>query len=147
MYTDLAIYYDQLVAAHSAVEWSLGIMRLLSLNGLLSGSVIDLGCGTGIGGEKLQESGNYQITGLDQSAKMIEIAKRKRPHHYCRFVQSNMMETRLDVGQHDIACMGFDTINHFGKSTRNQLFSNIGSMLNPDGYFAFDFFEIEDVAT
>ena len=40
-------------------------------------SIIDLGCGTGLVGEKLKKAGFMNIDGLDCNEKMIEISKKK----------------------------------------------------------------------
>ena len=44
-------------------------------------SVLDLGCGPGLYAEELLARGAHEITGLDASPTMIELARRRNPEH------------------------------------------------------------------
>jgi len=50
--------------------------RAIELLGLKSGKVLDVGCGTGLSLEVLEEKG-FDAVGIDLSQPMLEIAKRK----------------------------------------------------------------------
>ncbi|GGF33781.1 methyltransferase [Halobacillus andaensis] len=54
-------------------------------------SIADLGCGDGYGSYKLAQAG-YQVTGLDLSEEMIELAKSRLAHETLHFVQGDLVQ-------------------------------------------------------
>lgn len=62
-------------------------------------SVLDIGCGTGALASVLAEKG-HDVTGLDGSVRMIEVARRLNQHLRIRFIVGNALEPvegRFDV--------------------------------------------------
>ncbi|HEY4600968.1 MAG TPA: class I SAM-dependent methyltransferase [Cerasibacillus sp.] len=53
------------------------------------GSILDIGCGDGYGSFKLKQAG-YDVTGVDLSADMVDIAKKN--HHDIPFLQGSILE-------------------------------------------------------
>jgi SAM-dependent methyltransferase len=74
---DLAYIHDVGFGGFAA-EAAPGLLHLLRRNGVRSGLVIDLGCGSGIWGRELAAAG-YDVLGIDQSAAMIAIARKGVP--------------------------------------------------------------------
>ncbi len=54
------------------------LLELLDHAGIREGTVVDLGCGTGLWARALAEAG-YEVVGLDISPAMIEIARERVP--------------------------------------------------------------------
>ena len=76
-YTDLAYIHDQGFGgyAHGVAP---GLLALLRQTGVENRRVVDLGCGSGISARELADAG-FQVMGVDLSAAMIEIARRRVP--------------------------------------------------------------------
>src|SRR5438552_10559300 len=55
-----------------------GLLEMLRHGGVTSGLVVDLGCGSGIWAWELAGAG-YDVLGVDLSAAMIDIARRRVP--------------------------------------------------------------------
>ena len=53
-----------------------GLLSLLRKCGIPHGRIVDLGCGSGIFAKKLADAG-YQLIGVDISAAMVELARRR----------------------------------------------------------------------
>jgi ubiquinone/menaquinone biosynthesis C-methylase UbiE len=67
------------------------------LEGLQPGaSVLDLGCGTGNPIAKYIAEKGFRVIGVDQSEKMLEIAKKAVPD--AQFVHGNMIKVKLADG-------------------------------------------------
>jgi len=68
-----------------------GLLRRLERAGIRSGLVVDLGCGSGIWARALTDAG-YDVLGVDESAEMLRIARRKAPR--ARFEQASVLDYR-----------------------------------------------------
>ncbi|HZM85247.1 MAG TPA: class I SAM-dependent methyltransferase, partial [Blastocatellia bacterium] len=55
-----------------------GLLEILREAGITSGLVVDLGCGSGLWARELVDAG-YDVFGIDISAPMIDIARRRVP--------------------------------------------------------------------
>jgi len=55
-----------------------GVLKILRRNGISSGLVIDLGCGSGLWARRLADAG-YDVLGIDLSPDMIALALRRVP--------------------------------------------------------------------
>lgn len=75
--TDLAFVHDE-GFGDFARRAAPGLLRWLREAGILDGIVVDLGCGSGIWARELLDAG-YQVVGVDLSAAMIELARRRAP--------------------------------------------------------------------
>ena len=68
-------YYDLLYRDKDYAAESKFISEILESHiGSKKGSILELGCGTGIHAEHLSNMG-FDVTGVDLSAKMIEVAR------------------------------------------------------------------------
>ncbi len=95
-------------------------------------TILDAGAGTGMVGEALAALGYTQITGVDISEKMLEIAKNKQV--YQNLYQGNLGE---DLTFFDNE--GFDAIISVGVFTfghvHPQALTKLSGLLKPQGYF------------
>ena len=76
-YTGFAAVYDTFMDNVPYGEWCEYLTGLLKENGVESGLVLDLGCGTGSLTELLAARG-YDMIGIDYSEEMLELAAGKR---------------------------------------------------------------------
>ena len=76
-YTGFAEVYDLFMEDVPYEKWCSYLTELLTEYGIEDGLVLDLGCGTGIMTELLAEAG-YDMTGIDQSEEMLEVAVMRR---------------------------------------------------------------------
>ncbi len=97
--------------------------------------ILDLGCGTGLHEKELTEKG-YEITGLDLSEEMIDIAKERHPRS--NFVVGDMSNFKLDEKFDAIICM----FSAMGYLTENEqikgFFKSIKEHLKEDGLLIID---------
>ena len=105
---------------------------------------MDLGCGTGILCEILQNSG-IQAAGMDFSSGMIEIARQGNPE--IPYEVANMItfcpQTQFDL----VTCTG-DALNHIRQLTDIQkIFDNVYCYTSSGGYFIFDILNENEVST
>ena len=105
---------------------------------------LDLGCGTGILCEILQNHG-IRAAGMDFSAGMIEIARQGNPE--IPYEVADMItycpETQFDL----VTCTG-DALNHIGQlSDIQRIFQNVYRYTSPGGYFIFDILNENEVST
>jgi predicted TPR repeat methyltransferase len=67
--------------------------------------ILDVGCGTGLSGEALTKVGYTNIDGIDPSAEMLAVAKRKGVYKQAIHMQGDDMD--IAPGHYDvIACIG-----------------------------------------
>lgn len=97
--------------------------------------VLDLCCGSGHVTKELVRRG-YEVTGVDSSAALIEIARRKLPE--AQFEIQNAEQ--FDVGSHFGAVLStFDSMNHvLSLEGLGRVFSRVYDCLLPGGRFVFD---------
>ena len=105
---------------------------------------MDLGCGTGILCEILQNSG-IQAAGMDFSSGMIEIARQGNPR--ISYEVADMItfcpQTQFDL----VTCTG-DALNHIRQLTDIQkIFDNVYRYTSSGGYFIFDILNENEVST
>lgn len=103
---------------------------------------LDLACGTGILCELLHKNG-IQASGADLSEGMIEIARKNNPD-ICYEV-ADMIQYRPQRTFDLVTCTG-DALNHIiDLGDVEQIFHNVRSYLNKDGYFIFDILNEKEV--
>ncbi len=97
--------------------------------------VLDVCCGSGHVTQELVRRG-YQVTGIDNSAALIEIARRKLPG--VTFYVRNVEEMNFD-GRFEAALSTFDSMNHLlSLSTLQRAFAKVHDCLISGGRFVFD---------
>ena len=114
-----------------------GILRLLRSYGVNTGLVVDLGCGSGIWAEVLLRS-NYQVLGVDASAAMIRLARRRLPGG--KFVKRSLHTVALPACA-AVTAIG-ESLNYLPASGAevglDAIFQRVFTALRPGGVFIFD---------
>jgi SAM-dependent methyltransferase len=117
------------------------LLALLKQHGLASGTVVDLGCGTGVWARGLTDAG-YDVLGVDDSKAMLAIARKEAPR--ARFKQASLFEASIppcvavtSFGE----CLNYDPGR--GKALERQkaiekLARQVFKQLQPGGLFVFD---------
>jgi SAM-dependent methyltransferase len=96
--------------------------------------LIDLGCGTG-NYSKVFAGRGYDVTGVDLSENMLEVAKQKCT---CNFIQGDIRSFSLSV-KFDACIAMFAVIGYITDSEDIiKVFKNVHSHLKPNGLFVFD---------
>ena len=135
--SDLAFIHDRGFGAFSKGS-APGILNLFARGGITDGTIVDLGCGSGIWARELANSG-YRVVGADISPAMIEIARRRVPE--AEFHVKSFLHFRFP------ACQAVTAINEVfnylfdeGNSLRSlrRLFTEVFNVLSPKGLFVFD---------
>jgi SAM-dependent methyltransferase len=138
--SDLAYIHDT-GFGHFSKNSAPGLLNLLHKNGIKSGLLVDLGCGSGIWAAELSRHG-YDVLGIDISAAMIEIARKRVPN--AEFRTESLLKAELprcvavtSLGE----CFNylFDETNSLNQLRR--LFRRIHSALTPGGLLVFDIAE------
>jgi len=118
-----------------------GLLEILRQAGITTGLVVDLGCGSGLWARELVSAG-YDILGIDISAAMIEIARRRVPEG--EFKVASLLKAKLpqcaavtSLGE----CLNYlfeknNTVNEL-----RRLFRRVYTSLKPGGVFIFDIAE------
>lgn len=128
-------YYDLLYKDKNYYEETKYIRSLLSVNGIVSGDILEFGSGTGVHGSLLSDYG-YRVHGIERSATMIAKAKKKRGFS---FQQGDITSINLNK-QFDAILALFHVISYQTTNKNLQMvFANAANHLRPGGLFIFDF--------
>ena len=96
--------------------------------------MLELACGTGSVLKQLDS--DYDVTGLDLSERMLEIAARKVPH--VRLIRADMTEVDLEE-QFDVVLCVYDSINHLLQFAEwEKVLDRARAHLDDGGLFVFD---------
>lgn len=102
--------------------------------------ILDLGCGTGGHVIGLTQRG-YQVTGVDSSAGMLEIARQSAAQANIEVDLRLAMAETVDLGQtFDCVVSFYNVINYFvDDDDVARLLANVRKHLGADGLFVFDY--------
>ncbi len=134
---DLAFVHDAGFGgfARGAAPW---ILAQLRRRGIRSGRVVDLGCGSGLWAAELCQAG-YDVHGVDISAAMIALARRRAPQ--ATFRRGSLLTARLprcDAVTSLGECLSYTFDVHAGTRALAGLFRRVHHALRPGGLFVFD---------
>jgi SAM-dependent methyltransferase len=131
-YDTFANYYDAVVGQRE--EIAVFLRKLIQRYAPRAKTILELGCGSGSMLKILSK--HYASTGIDQSAGMIALAKKKAPKAKVSVgdITNFNLKQRFDA----VICP-FDTINHVTSfAAWKRVFANAHAHLNPGGVFIFD---------
>ncbi len=134
-YNDIAGMYHRLWA-----DWylpaALPALEHLFLSQIPPGAkVLDLCCGSGHVTKELVSRG-YEVTGVDASAGLIELARRELPT--ADFQVQDVRNLRFE-SQFDGILSTFDSLNHvLDLHDLHRVFARVNRALSPEGLFLFD---------
>ncbi len=139
---DTTIYHSTLADIHDRFfkVHSLSAARLvLEKTENPTGTIVDLGCGSGDLLLAFQEAGFQKGFGFDVSEEMIRLSKNKVPDFH--FEVADLFDSEIPsanvitmVGE--IIC--YASASHTNDEIAERLLNNIYSSLQPNGYFLFD---------
>ena len=115
-----------------------GLLKILRQAGIKSGRVADLGCGSGLWARALVDAG-YNVLGIDISAAMIEIARRRVPQgefHVASLLKAKL--PRCDAVTSLGECFNYLFDKNNSISELRQLFRRVYAALKPAGLLIFD---------
>ena len=104
-----------------------------------AGLVVELGCGSGISTQILSDAG-YDVVGVDLSADMLEIARRRAPRAELRRESIWTAELPRCVGATAIGeVLNYTVDDSAGAERLPELCARVHEALMPGGVFMFDF--------
>jgi SAM-dependent methyltransferase len=115
-----------------------GVLALLRREGVKSGLVVDLGCGSGHWAKTLDEAG-YDVLGVDLSPAQIQLARKRAPN--VRFETDSLLTVALPACD-AITAIG-EIVNYqfdpkHSRAALSRLFRRVYKALRPGGVFIFD---------
>ena len=135
-----AYIYDEFMDNVDYNSWFKFIKSYLLKKGIKN--VADLGTGTGKMAYLFAKAG-YDVDAYDISDDMLEISKSKYNMNNLNFYKLDIVNDKIDRKYGLIMC-NFDTVNYFSSlSDLKKFLSNVYNSLEDDGYFIFDFVEVE----
>ncbi|WP_294835173.1 class I SAM-dependent DNA methyltransferase [Eubacterium sp.] len=138
-YQTFAYLYDELTQNVEYEKRCDYILSFFEQNGIKSGTVLDLACGTGSMSIPFMKKG-YSIIGVDMSEEMLEIASNRlfEAGNSFSLLKAKMQEFELsEKAEACICCL--DSINHLNNiDDVLATFKNIYDSLNNNGLFVFD---------
>jgi SAM-dependent methyltransferase len=111
-----------------------GVLRALARAGVRDGLVVDLGCGSGIWAALLLDAG-YEVLGVDASADLLRIARRRAPA--ARFVHGSLDEVELPAGAAAVTALG-EVLSYGPRRSLTPVLRRAGRALRPGGMLVFD---------
>ncbi len=134
-FTEIARYYDDLMAGVPYRLWVDYLEALMQRAGFKPHTILDAACGTGNVSEILSARG-YEVVGADIAPGMIEAAKAKKSK--AEYYVQDMAE--LDLGcKFDLAISLFDSLNYITDPERlAKAIERVGEHVVEGGYFIFD---------
>lgn len=134
-FSALARVYDAIMQDVDYDAWATFVLDTVRAEGWRGRRVLDLGCGTGNSSLPFFVRG-YEVTGLDASAEMLEVARHKLPP--VTFVQGNFTSFSLP-GRFDLAVSVFDSLNNLlTPEALLEAAERVYAHLVPGGFFMFD---------
>ena len=131
-YDAFAPFYDQVMGDRG--REAAYVHSLIQRHRPEASSVLELACGTGAILEHLQR--DYDVTGLDASQPMLDIAGRRVPR--ARLLHEDMTSFDLDETFDAVLCV-FDSINHLASfADWESVFDRAVGHLAERGVFVFD---------
>ena len=124
--------YDAIAEAWHSSRTSFAARKYVDLviSQLRPGSkVLDLGCGTGVPIAQYLIDNGFRVVGIDQSARMLEIARRVVPD--AELHQVDMCD--LNLSERFDAVIAWDSIFHVERVNHRIIFQKIHGLLEPRG--------------
>lgn len=102
--------------------------------------VLDVGCGTGLPtAEQLVRAG-FEVTGIDVSEGMLDIARRSVPQ--ARFLHRDLTTVDTDLGEFD-AVVAFFALLMLPRADIPEVLQRLRGVLRPGGYFLLSMVEAD----
>lgn len=140
MYNKFSDFYDILVFDIDYKKYANNIYKILNDNKIYSGSILEIGAGTGNLTKKLAENQNFSIQAFDYSDQMLNHAFNKlADYDNVQVFKFDMYKFPYQDYEYDAIVSLLDVINYIRDEDKlKQLFSSIYKGLKQGGVFAFD---------
>jgi len=138
-FTEIASHYDRLMASVPYTLWADYVEQILRRLKAKPRRVLDIACGTGNTSEPMYDRG-CQVTGVDVSPEMIEIARSKaaRSGRQIEYDVQDIADLSLNR-RFDLAISLFDSLNYVTDPERlARGIARVFEHLDPGGLFIFD---------
>lgn len=135
----IAFLYDELMSGVPYRQWEDYLEQILEREDCSPVTILDLCCGTGSVSRLLAEKG-YQVSGIDISAGMIDLAK-TRSQEKGLYIDYHVQDAAaLRLGRKfDLVVSLFDSLNYILESASlQQAFYRVSEHITPGGLFVFD---------
>ena len=106
------------------------LVRAARMGLLKPGDALDLGCGTGRHATASLAGAGFRVTGLDVSARSIEVARRDLPS--VSFVVGDMATATFPAGSFDLVT-AFYSIIHLPREEHGDVLRRVAGWLRPGG--------------
>jgi ubiquinone/menaquinone biosynthesis C-methylase UbiE len=149
VFGEFAKYYDLVHQSKNYGKESSYVDSLIRKYKPDTRTILDIGCGTGNYAFAMQQLG-YEVTGVDSSAQMIDIAKGKlseetrdtsSPSFFC----GRMEEFRIPEKSDAVICLFFSLCYQTTDDLILKSLSRFNEQLNDDGILIFDFWHKDGV--
>jgi SAM-dependent methyltransferase len=147
MYNGFARFYTKGGWPQYSAQMVRMLPAVLERFGLWPRKILDLACGEGTFAVAMAKRG-LQVTGVDQSPEMLEIAKDRAATESVRvrFLEQDMRSLRLR-GRFDLITCWFDSLNYLLEmDDLARTFIGVSRVLAKDGVFIFDVNTIRGLA-
>lgn len=134
-----ASIYDDVMGTVPYKVWYDYLQEVMAFYGFEAGKVLDLACGTG-NMSILFARDNYQVTGVDRSSGMLEVARQKAKEEglEINFIEADLCSFQVKE-RYDLAISLFDSLNYILKlEDLKKVFKNVYDSLRDGGIFVFD---------
>ncbi len=134
-----ASIYDDIMGAVPYGFWYDYLNEILRYYQIKPRKILDLACGTGSMSMLFLRDG-YQVTGLDISADMLNVARKKASEKsgQVNFVEADLRDF-IFQRKYDLAFSLFDSLNYIlDLESLQRVFSNVFNTLSDEGIFIFD---------
>lgn len=130
LYDKIANWWDEF---HIDSEYGIRQLELALQFVKHKNSALDIGCGSG--GRMIDRliHNGFEVTGIDTSPKMIELAQKKHPES--KFLNENIITWETDKRFDFI--LAWDSLFHLPLNEQKNVLSKIYGMLNPEGIFIY----------
>ena len=136
-YSVFAGIYDEFMDNIPYGKWEEYIICILKKQGIDSGIVAELGCGTGIMTRRLAKRG-YDMIGIDISEEMLAAAREHEDSGSILYLNQDMRELEL-FGTVNAVISICDSMNYIlSEDDLCSVFKKVNNYLEKDGLFIFD---------
>lgn len=121
-----------------------GYRRMAKLLPQSAGTLLDLGCGTGLELDEIfKRQPDIRVTGVDLTQAMLDKLKQKHPDKNLTLINSDYFDYNFGVKQYD-AAVSFQTMHHFSHEDKIKLYAKIcGALKNGGCYIECDYMVTE----
>lgn len=133
---DNKVSYDKIAEQWTTVRKDMQVSKLVidfAKQVKPNGSILDIGCGSGLPITKYLCDKGFAVTGIDYSDKMIEIAKKSSIP--ANFILSDFFD--FTISEKFDGIIAWDSLWHIAKSKQESIYPKISNLLKPNGLFLF----------